>query len=310
MDRLDPAAGPAREASGARPSPDASGAGLSPGGGACVLEARGLGFAYPEAGEVLRGVDLSLHAGERLVLAGANGSGKTTLLLLLAGLLTPREGTLLCDGQPRGRSRRAVRAWHSRVGLVFQDPDDQLFAPTVFEDVSFGPLNQGCDAALTRQRVDRALAALGIADLAERPPHSLSFGQKKRVSIAGVLAMEPGVLLLDEPTAGLDPEACEDLLETLAALAASGTAVVVATHTMDEAWAWADRIALFGGQRIVACGPPEAIFRDLSLLETLHLREPLLFGVARRLADAGLLPPGHPLPRTQAALFSLLSQGT
>ena len=155
----------------------------------------------------MSGLDLEVPRGRKLALLRANGCGKTTLLLHLNGTLKPSRGQVLLDGAVAGYGRQALNAWRNRVGLVLQDPDDQLFSATVEHDVSFGPLNQGLPEGQVRMRVAASLTALRIAGLAERPTHALSFGQKKRVAIAGVLAMRPEVLILDEPTAGLDPAA-------------------------------------------------------------------------------------------------------
>lgn len=173
-----------------------------------LLEAYGLTYDYPGGVQALSGLDLSVERGRRLAILGPNGAGKTTLLLHLNGTLRPTSGRVLLDGVVAGYCRADLTVWRRRVGLVLQDADDQLFAASVAEDVSFGPLNLGLSDEEARQRVDEALAALRIADLADRPTHMLSFGQKKRAAIAGAVAMRPEILLLDEPTAGTRPAEC------------------------------------------------------------------------------------------------------
>jgi cobalt transport protein ATP-binding subunit len=182
-----------------------------------VLAAAGLRFAYEADRPVLTGADLALHAGRRVAVLGPNGGGKTTLFRLLVGALEPGSGQVLLDGSPVRRTRRGLTALREQVQLVLQDPDDQLFAASVAQDVSFGPVNMGLPSGEVARRVEDALAALGIGDLADRPTHLLSFGQKKRAAIAGAVAMRPRLLVLDEPTAGLDPAGVEELLVTLAA---------------------------------------------------------------------------------------------
>lgn len=238
---------------------------------------------------VLDGAGLEVAPGERLALLGGNGSGKTTLLRLLVGLNQLDAGTLELDGE-RMRDRRADRTrLRESVQLVLQEPDDQLFATTVRADVSFGPVNLGLDRADVERRVAEALAALAIADLADRVPHHLSFGQRKRVAIAGALAMRPRVLLLDEPTAGLDPVACDDLLAALEAVRAAGTAVVMATHDVDLAWAWAREVAVLTAGHL-SRGPAHDVLRDEVLLGAARLAVPWGARVSRRLKRTVLRP--------------------
>ncbi|MBB1026560.1 ABC transporter ATP-binding protein, partial [Dietzia sp. DQ11-38-2] len=223
-----------------------------------VLALRGARFSYrrldalgDHTHTVLDGADLTIPAGARLALLGGNGSGKTTLMRLLVGLNRLDAGELELDGE-RVRDRRADRTrLRQSVQMVLQEPDDQIFATTVRADVSFGPVNLGLDRAEVADRVDEALAALAITDLADRVPHHLSFGQRKRVALAGALAMRPRVLLLDEPTAGLDPLSCEDLLAALESLRAAGAAILMATHDVDLAWAWADDAVVLSGGALV-----------------------------------------------------------
>ncbi|CAH0342492.1 ATP-binding cassette domain-containing protein [Rhizobium sp. CECT 9324] len=262
-----------------------------------ILEAHRVHFAYEDGTVALDEVSLAIRGQEKLAILGANGAGKSTLLSLLNGSLRPSAGDVLLDGKPVRYGRRDLTELRSRVGLVLQDPDDQLFAATVFEDVSFGPLNLGLSPSDTRDRVTHALDALGIDALSHRPTHLLSFGQRKRVAIAGVLAMSPSVLLLDEPTAGLDPKGVEELTETLHVLAANGVAVVVATHDMDMAHAWADRVAVFATGKIVMDGTPDQVFGTENFCERSGLRKPIIHQVAQGLRDLGLMPAGKDLPR-------------
>ena len=261
------------------------------------LKAVGLEVTYPGRTRALDRVDLAIAPARKLAILGANGAGKSTLLLTLAGGLKPQAGSVWLDGAEVVHSRQGLARLRRRVGLVLQDPDDQLFAATVAEDVSFGPLNMGLDGAEARARTSEALAALNITALAGRPTHMLSFGQRKRVAIAGLMAMRPGFLLLDEPTAGLDPSGVDDLMRLLDGVAASGTAVVVATHDMDLAYGWADRIAVFGDGRIACDGAPDTVFQDHDLLRRLGLRPPMLGRLAQALAARGMIDPARPLPR-------------
>jgi len=209
-----------------------------------VLAALGLHAGYRSTPQVLDCASVSVSRGRRLALLGANGSGKTTLLRCLSGAHKPTRGTIVCLGNALAHSHAGLTGHRQRVQLVLQDPDDQLFSADVYQDVSYGPMNLGLPVDAVRERVASALAALEIVDLADRPVHHLSFGQRKRVAIAGALAMHPAVLLLDEPTAGLDPAAIVAMRRALDRLEALGTTVVLSTHDVDLAWSWADEVAV------------------------------------------------------------------
>lgn len=273
-----------------------------------VLEACGLCFRYPGGVVALDGLDLALRRGETLAILGPNGAGKTTLLLHLNGSLRPESGTIVLDGQPVKYQRAALSAWRARVGLVLQDPDDQLFAGTVFEDVSFGPMNLARPEAEVRDRVAEALADVGICDLADRPIHMLSLGQKRRAAIAGILAMRPAVLVLDEPMAGLDPHGVGHLLAVLRRLADAGTTIVYTTHDVDLALAWSDRVALFAEGRVIVCDQPERALADPALLQRAHLRRPLLLDIAEQARALALIPRDAAAPRTVEELGLLLAE--
>jgi cobalt/nickel transport system ATP-binding protein len=271
-----------------------------------LLEARGLTYSYPGGVPALNGLDLKVARGRRLAILGPNGAGKTTLFLHLNGTLRPEGGQVLLEGAPGNYSRKGLAHWRRQVGLVLQDADDQLFAASVAEDVSFGPLNLGLSEKEARQRVEETLAALRIECLAERPPHMLSFGQKKRVAIAGAVAMRPAVLLMDEPTAGLDDHGAARLLATLKKLEAAGTTLVFATHDVDLAYGFAHDVALFSGGKVVAQGEAAQILADRALLRSARLRLPVILGLALKARACGLLDDNAPLPRTRRDIEILL----
>ncbi|GAB6051270.1 ATP-binding cassette domain-containing protein [Magnetospira thiophila] len=266
-----------------------------------LLEARDLHFSYPGGITALRGLDLRVERRRRLAILGPNGSGKTTLMLHLNGTLKPTAGEVMLEGTCPGYGRTALRQWRQRVGVVFQDPDDMLFAATVAEDVSFGPRNQGLDEGQTHDRVAAALAALHIEDLADRATHMLSFGQKKRVAIAGVVVMQPEVLILDEPTAGLDSRGTALLMQALAALEQQGTSLVFATHDVDHAYAWAEQVALFQDGQVLAQGAATEILSDRELLAGVGMQPPTLLDMALRLQEKGRSWPTDGPPRDREA---------
>lgn len=269
-----------------------------------LVTLRGASFAYEDGPVVLHGLDFEVREGRALALLGRNGSGKTTLMRLLSGGLRPRTGELAVEGRPVTYDRKGLTRLRTTVQLVVQDPDDQLFAASVAQDVSFGPLNLGLSDAQVRTRVDEALDALGIGALADRPTHLLSYGQRKRTAIAGAVAMRPRVLILDEPTAGLDPDGQERLLATLDELRRSGTTVVMATHDVDLALRWADDAALLtpSGART---GPVAAMLARTDLLQQAGLRLPWGIAVAGLLREQGLLAEDADGPRTPEGLAAL-----
>lgn len=273
------------------------------------LAADALHYRFPGGAEALRGLTLPIAPGRRLAILGPNGAGKSTLLLHLNGSLKPQSGRVLLDGQAGDYSRAGLLAWRRRVGLVLQNPDDQLFAASVFEDVSFGPLNLGLSDVEARQRVDEALTALDIQDLRDRPTHMLSGGQKKRVAIAGILAMRPDILLLDEPTAGLDQAATDHLVTILEQLAASGVTLVFSTHDVDLAWRLAQDVALFAAGSVHHHGPAAEILSQTTALAVASLRPPLLIDIALKARALGLLAADAPLPRDADQLLASIALG-
>jgi len=237
-----------------------------------VLDVRRVAFAYPDGRQALFGVDLAITRGERVALLGPNGAGKTTLVLQLNGILVPGAGEISVAGlQVRKEHLREIR---KRVGIVFQDPDDQLFMPTVWEDVAFGPANLGLRGHELAQRVDEALAAVGMGAVADRPPHHLSFGQRRRVAVATVLAMEPEILVLDEPTSNLDPAARRELAEVLQRL---DLTMLIVTHDLPYALELCPRAVIMNEGVIVADGPTAKILADTELMRANRLELPYGF---------------------------------
>lgn len=227
----------------------------------CVVEASNLTFAYPDGHRAIEQVSLHLAHGEKVALVGPNGAGKSTLLLHLNGILPHQTGELVIAGLPLNpKNLGRIRAL---VGLVFQSPDDQLFSPTVFDDVAFGPIYQGLAPAEVKQRVDEALAMVRMSSYVGRVSHHLSVGEKKRIAIASVLSMKPAVLVLDEPTAGLDPRARRTLIELLRELPQT---MIVATHDLPMVRELLPRTIVMDHGRIVADGPTGSILSDPALL--------------------------------------------
>jgi cobalt/nickel transport system ATP-binding protein len=237
-----------------------------------VLEIADLAHAYPDGHQSLFGVDLTIRRGERVALLGPNGAGKTTLVLHLNGILTPGRGTVRVTGLPVAEPHLAeIRG---RVGLVFQDPDDQLFMPTVREDVAFGPANQGLRGEELAERVHTALARVGMADHADRPPHHLSFGQRRRVAVATVLAMNPEILVLDEPSSNLDPTGRRELAEVLMEL---DVTILMVTHDLPYALQLCPRAVILSDGVIAADAPTAELLADAALMSKHRLELPYGF---------------------------------
>lgn len=272
-----------------------------------ILRADELRHQYDGGVLALDGLSLVVHAGVRHALVGANGAGKTTLFLHLNGTLRPQSGSVFIDGYAADYSRAGLTAWRQVVGLVFQNPDDQLFAGTVQQDVSFGPFNLGLTEPEVRERVDEALDSLGIMHLRDRPTHMLSFGQKKRASIAGAVAMRPRVLIVDEPLSGLDPSGQEHFLEVLHDLHAHGTTIVIATHDMSLAYEWADEVSIMDAGRIVSQGPPSTVMADSDLLSSCGLRRPWTLDIELELRKTGLLSPDHGTLRSRSDVLAAVA---
>ena len=237
-----------------------------------VLDVRGVAYAYPGGHQALFGVDLHVHAGERVALLGPNGAGKTTLVLHLNGILHAGAGSVSVSGLPVTKPN--LQEVRRRVGVVFQDPDDQLFMPTVRDDVAFGPANLGLRGAALDTRVKQALDQVGMADFADRPPHHLSFGQRRRVAVATVLAMEPEVLVLDEPSSNLDPQARRELAEIVLGL---DVTTILVTHDLPYALELCPRAFVMNEGVIVGDGPTAEILADEALMAANRLELPFGF---------------------------------
>ena len=235
-----------------------------------LVAVRDLRFAYADGTPALDGVTFAIHHGESVGLVGANGAGKSTLLLHLAGVLAPTSGTVRVGDWPV--TRETLPHVRRSLGLVFQDPDDQLFMPTVYEDVAFGPLNLGFPATEVEQRVDDALQRVGVGHLKDKPPYHLSGGEKKRVAIATVLSMSPDILVMDEPTNGLDPFARRQLLALLRDFRHTK---IFTSHDLDMVLELCERTIILHEGQVRADGPTSEIFADEELLAQCRLEKPL-----------------------------------
>ena len=241
------------------------------------LEVKELAFAYPDGHQALFGINLKIAPGERVALLGPNGAGKTTFVMHLNGLHAAQHGEVIIDGEVIDtEAKESLRAIRGKVGIVFQDPDDQLFMPTVFDDIAFGPQNLGFSGKELEDKVLAALDLVGMSEFKDRPPHHLSFGQRRRVAVATVLAMNPSMLVLDEPSSNLDPASRRELAEILTSLPIT---MIMVTHDLPFAYELCERSVILAGGEIVADGKTEEILRDSELLKKYRLELPKGFSI-------------------------------
>lgn len=273
-----------------------------------ILEAQHLSFSYPDGTMALQNLSATIEKGKKTALLGANGTGKSTFLMHLIGILKPKAGTVSFAQQPVQYNRTSLQALRSKVGFVFQDPDSQLFSASVWQEVSFGPINLGWGESKVQEMVTKALQITGTMSLKDRPIHSLSYGQKKLISIADVLAMDPDVIILDEPTASLDPQYTIHIADLLNEINQKGTTVLMATHDVDMAYAWADVVLIMHQGMIIKQGNPVEVFLDDELLNLSSLTKPLVLDIFSMLQHKGYLPEGITIPRTRQQLSALLDE--
>lgn len=272
-----------------------------------ILELQEVGYRYPDGSRGLDQCSISFERGMRTAVLGLNGAGKTTLFLQCNGVLRPQTGKVLIDGSPLNYGRQGLRNLRSRIGLVFQNPDAQLFSTSVREDVSFGPLNLGLSMAVVRDRVEQSLVAVGMSEYADRPVHAMSYGQKKRVCIAGVLAMAPEALILDEPMSGLDAAMQTELATVLERLHDNGMTIIIATHDIDFAYQWADRISVLEAGRCAASWHATELPQVIDNLKSFGIGIPKVVELHQHLVDAGVTTTVDPPPRSHLHLLHQLA---
>jgi len=258
-----------------------------------------LSHRYSDGTLALNEVSLNFTRGERVAFLGTNGSGKTTLLNHLNGILKPTSGNIYFEDKPLAYDAKSLLTLRKRVGFVFQDPNDQLFASTVKQDVAFGPLNLGLPPDQVKKVVDDALKVVGMSEFTDKPPHFLSLGQKKRVALAGVLAMQPEVIIMDEPTSNLDPRATSDILHLLLHLnKESGITLLLATHDVDMVPLFANKLYILNKGKLVSEGEPKKIFSNTELIRKVNLRSPRLTHLFEVLKKKDNLPIAEEFPLT------------
>ena len=252
-----------------------------------MLEVKNIKYSYNKDYQALKGVSLKIDRGDMAALLGKNGAGKSTLFLHLNGIYQPDEGKVFIEGEELKYDKKSLLKFRQKVGIVFQNPDDQIFAPTVEEDVAFGPLNLGLSMEEVQDRVEDALQRVGMSGYEKKAPHHLSGGQKKRVAIAGILAMKPEIMVLDEPTAGLDPQGVTDLVKLLKELNEEGITILISTHEVNLVPDYANKAFVLVDGNLVAEGTPKEIFSQPNILEQANLEIPIVTELFHQLEEEG-----------------------
>nr|WP_312577445.1 energy-coupling factor ABC transporter ATP-binding protein [Sedimentibacter sp.] len=252
-----------------------------------ILEVKNLNYTYGNGKVALDDVSVHIYEGEKIAVIGSNGSGKSTFFLNMNGVLTPAQGQIIYRGTPV--NKKNMNELRKNIGIVFQDADNQIIASTVLAEVGFGPMNLKLSKEEVLNRVYEAMTYMNITDLKDRPPHYLSGGEKKRVSIADIIAMKPEVFIFDEPTAALDPLNAMILEEVLDKLDCEGKTILISTHDVDFAFRWAERLLVFCNGKIIADGPPVEIFKNIELLEKANLKQPIMFEIYELLVEKNYL---------------------
>ncbi len=253
-----------------------------------IIELNNVSFGYSHHKLAISDISLVINPGEKIALTGSNGAGKSTLLLTLNGMHIPTVGKVYYHNKELEYTKKSLRELRQKVAFVFQDADNQIVAPTVWQDVAFGPTNLEMSEEEVENRVQNALRQVGLEGFDKRPPYHLSGGEKKRVAIAGVLAMDPEILVLDEPTSMLDPAGSESIMDLLDELNNQGKTIIISTHDVELAYQWADRIIMMDNGSIISDGSPDIAFLSHSLVRQAKLKIPLLFDLYSELIDRGL----------------------
>lgn len=274
-----------------------------------IIEAENLCYTYDGNDErALDRLNLKIRRGRKVAFLGGNGSGKSTFFLCLNGIRRPDDGRILIDGTPVKYTRKGLLDLRRKVGVVFQEPDDQLFCASVYQEISFGIMNLGADEAEAEREVERVIEELGITPFQERPAHALSGGQKKLVAIADILVMHPEVMILDEPTAALDPKHTRIVQDIISKLTERGITVLMATHDMDYAYGWADEIVLMHEGKVLRSGSPAEVCSDRQALEKTNLEMPSVLRLYEIMKEKGILPSGDKPPVDMRELERRLSE--
>ena len=274
-----------------------------------IIETVNLNFKYQDGTKALNDVSLKIEKGKKISFLGVNGSGKSTLFLNFNGILKPSSGKVLYAGKEIKYNRKSLHDLRKNIGIVFQDPDNQLFSASVYQEVSFGPMNLKLEQDEVRKRVEVALTNTGMIGFKDKAVHFLSYGQKKRVAIADIIAMNPEIIILDEPTSSIDPKHSKQIVKIFDELNEKGMTVILSTHDVELAYGWSDYIFVMKDGKIVKEGTPYAIFSDDELIFNSYLEKPLLLEIYEVLCKNNHVDFNpHNVPRNKEELFKIITK--
>lgn len=271
-----------------------------------ILKTHDIHYSYDNGKDALDGVSLEIFEGEKIAVLGANGSGKSTFFLNINGVYSPAHGEIIY--RDTVSTKKNINELRKKIGIVFQDADNQIIAATVQAEVSFGPMNLRLPKEEVRQRVSESLKYMNLIGYENRPPHYLSGGEKKRVSISDILAMKPEIMIFDEPTASLDPVNSQMLEEVLSKLEKENMTLLISTHDVDFTYRWAERVIVFCKGKIIADGTPIEIFNDTAILARANLKKPMMLEIYDLLTKKNILSSEHMYPKTVDELKLILDQ--
>lgn len=271
-----------------------------------ILKVEDLYYVYGNGNPALKGVSLDIYEGEKIAVIGSNGSGKSTFFLNINGVFTPEQGKIIY--RDTVINKKNLKELRKNIGIVFQDADNQIIASTVMAEVAFGPMNLKLPKEEVKKRVEEALAYMNISDFKDRPPHYLSGGEKKRVSIADIIAMKSEIVIFDEPTAALDPLNAQMLEEVLDKLSSEGKTMLISTHDVDFVYRWAERAIVFCQGKIIADGTPLEIFKNKGILKQANLKQPTMLEVYESLVEKHLMEDTKAYPKSTEELKKLLEK--
>lgn len=269
-----------------------------------IIKIENLNYSYDYGKQILSNINIEIMSGEKIAVVGSNGAGKSTFFLNMNGVYQPQTGTIYYKGEKITKKNRLLL--HQNVGIVFQEADNQMIASTVLAEVSFGPMNLKLSKEEVERRVEEALVFMNLEEYKNRLSHYLSGGEKKRVSIADIIAMESEVIVFDEPTSSLDPVNAEVFEQVIEKLSQRGKTLLISTHDMDFAYRWADRILVFSDGKIIADDTPVAIFENKEIVTKANLKKPMLFSIYEMLAEKNMIQKGKRYPRNLDMLDKVL----
>lgn len=276
-----------------------------------ILEGKNISFSYMDGTRAIKNLSIKIPKNKKIAVVGNNGAGKTTLFLHFNGVHQPENGEILFDGQKVDyKDKKQLKNLRKNIGIVFQNPDNQLFSASVYQDVSFGPSNLGWQEDRIRVKIEEVMKRTGTWELKEKPTHFLSYGQKKRVAIAGILSMEPKVIVLDEPTAGLDPVYTSQIMSLLDDVNKSGVTVILSSHNIDEAYAWAEYVFVMCQGEVISEGLPEKVFRQEEILRRANLIKPWVLELYDKLVETGQVTAQEVIPKKREDLIKILMESS